>query len=104
MALGYYWRGQARLRKGDVRGALADFDASLTIVDPAMQRGVVDDRYQLRAECRARVGDPAGAVEDYATFLTLGDWVREEYREAIAARPAAPESLAMKAALERAPR
>lgn len=97
--LGYYARGSLRLRTGDLAGALADFDASITIVDPHLRQGAIDDRWEHRAECRARLGDHAGAVADYRTFLSLGAWVRAQYERRIAERPDSPEAAAMREAL-----
>lgn len=65
----YYLRGWLRSRRGDLAGALADFDASLTVHDPDMRPGDIDDRYLGRAQCRVALGDARGAIEDYTTFL-----------------------------------
>lgn len=67
--LGHYWRAHLRLRRGDVTGALADFEAAIAAPDFDMPRDAVDDRWLGRARCRAALGDLRGAVEDYTTFI-----------------------------------
>lgn len=76
----YGWfvaRGNHKLKANDVRGALADFDASIRLRpdDPQL--------YETRADAHRRLGDDAAAVRDLQRAMELE-------RQAASEAPAKP--------------
>lgn len=61
----YHNRGYERLSRGDLQGAISDFDQVCSPTTPYATA------YKGRAEARRQAGDLDGALADYAMFLQL---------------------------------
>src|SRR5438552_18422588 len=62
-AAAYYNRGNERYQKGDLDGAIADYDAALTF-DPRWARA-----YNMRGSARYNKGDLDGSIADYTRAI-----------------------------------
>jgi tetratricopeptide (TPR) repeat protein len=87
----YYFRAKAKLKLGDVDGALADSDKGMAVLIGISGNYADWSFYSLRAEARRRKGRTAEADEDEKRVLSL-------LEERLRRRPLeAPEILRMKA-------
>src|SRR5882724_6191097 len=64
-AAAYYNRGNERYKKGDLDGAIADFDAALTF-DPSWALA-----YNMRGNARYNKGDLDGSIADYTRAIEI---------------------------------
>ena len=73
LARSYSNRGHARVGKGDLEDALADFDKAIAL-DPTLA-----DAYLNRAFLRERYSDPHGALRDFTKSIELTPTRAEPY-------------------------
>src|SRR6266487_1693102 len=64
-AAAYYNRGNERYKKGDLDGAIADYDAALTF-NPRWALA-----YNMRGSARYGKGDLEGSIADYTTAIEI---------------------------------
>src|SRR2546421_10088511 len=64
-AVSYYNRGNEKYKKGDLDGAIADYDAALTF-DPRWARA-----YNMRGSARYNKGDLDGSIADYTRAIEI---------------------------------
>jgi Flp pilus assembly protein TadD len=66
-------RGLARLRRGEIPGSIADFDAALA-VNPRLP-----DTLYGRAIAKRRIGDVVGADADFAAAQAIRPGIAQEF-------------------------
>jgi tetratricopeptide (TPR) repeat protein len=64
-AAAYYNRGNERYKKGDLNGAIADYDAALTF-NPRWALA-----YNMRGSARYGTGDLEGSIADYTRAIEI---------------------------------